>query len=59
MHTLFWSEYQKEIEHYEDLDVDVRIMIKWTLETKYGVVWIGFIWLRIGTRVSCEHGNER
>jgi hypothetical protein len=26
------------------------IIIKWIVQKQNGVVWIGFIWLRIGTR---------
>jgi len=36
MHTKFWSENQKGRDHWEDLSMDRR-------------VWIGCIWLRIGT----------
>jgi hypothetical protein len=43
----------------EDTDVDGRVVLKWIL-TKYGVrMWIGLIWVRIGTVVgSSEHGDE-
>jgi hypothetical protein len=39
----FWLENQKE-----DLDVDGRLL-RWILGTYGGVVWTGFIWLRIWT----------
>jgi hypothetical protein len=32
MHTGFWWERQKEINHSEDLDVGGRIITKWILE---------------------------
>jgi hypothetical protein len=35
--------------HYKDLDVGGRIILRWILEKQDGVVWTGFIWLRIGT----------
>jgi hypothetical protein len=35
--------------HWEDLDVGGRIILRWILERKDGVVWTGLIWLRIGT----------
>jgi hypothetical protein len=35
--------------HCEDLDVGGRIILKWILESQDGVVWTGFIWLKIGT----------
>jgi hypothetical protein len=38
----------KEIEHWEDLDVDGKIILKWILKTWVGVC-IGFICLRLGT----------
>jgi hypothetical protein len=30
---------QKEREHYEDLDVGGRVILKWTVEKYYGVVY--------------------
>jgi hypothetical protein len=35
--------------HCEDQDVGGRTILKWILERQDGVVWIGLIWLRIGT----------
>jgi hypothetical protein len=49
MHIRFWWESQKEIDHWEYLDVGDRIILKWIIERKDGVVWTGLIWLRIGT----------
>jgi hypothetical protein len=33
----------------EDLDVGVRILLKWISERQHGVAWTGLIWHRIGT----------
>jgi hypothetical protein len=33
----------------EDVDVGGRIILKLILEKQDGVVWTGFIWIRIGT----------
>jgi hypothetical protein len=33
----------------EELGIDERIILQWILEKQGGKVWIGFIWLRIGT----------
>jgi hypothetical protein len=44
--TQFWSENLKGIEHLGDLDVDGRIILKWLLNV--GMIWIGFVWLRVG-----------
>jgi hypothetical protein len=35
--------------HFEDLGINVRILLKWSLMKQDGMVWTGFIWLRIGT----------
>jgi hypothetical protein len=32
MHIGFWSGSQKERDHYEDLDVGEKIILKWILE---------------------------
>jgi hypothetical protein len=36
-------------DHSENLGVDERIILKWILRKLCGSVWIGFVWLRIGT----------
>jgi hypothetical protein len=39
----------KERDHWEDLDVDGKIKLKWILERWDGMIWAGLIWLRIWT----------
>jgi hypothetical protein len=49
LHTEFWCVSQKERNHYEDLDLDGRKILKWLLEKEDGVVRTGLIWLRVRT----------
>jgi hypothetical protein len=49
MHVGSWWECQKERDHWEDQDVGGLTILKWILEKYDGMVWIGLIWLRIGT----------
>jgi hypothetical protein len=42
-------------DHWEDQGVGGWTILKWFLERLDGMVWIGLIWLRIGTS---EQGNE-
>jgi hypothetical protein len=59
MHIGYWWEIQMEKDHQEDQDVGGWIILKSILERWRGMVWTGFIWLRIGTvEGTCEHGNE-
>jgi hypothetical protein len=51
----YWWECQKEIDHWEDQDVGGWTILKWILDRYDGMVWIGLIWLRIGTS---EHDIE-
>jgi hypothetical protein len=46
---MFWWDSQKERDHYEDQYVGGWTILKWILERYDGMVWIGLIWLRIGT----------
>jgi hypothetical protein len=52
MHRGFLWESQKEKDHYEDLDVDDRIRLKWIIEMNDGKEWTEFILLGIQTRVA-------
>jgi hypothetical protein len=45
--VLQW-EIQKKRDQYEELDVRGRIILKWFSKKYDGVIWPGFIWLRIG-----------
>jgi hypothetical protein len=49
MHVKYWWESQKEIDHGKDQDIGGRTILKWILEKYDWMVWIGLIWLRIGT----------
>jgi hypothetical protein len=49
MHIGYWWESQKIEDRWEDQDVGGRTISKWILERYDGMVWVGLIWLRIGT----------
>jgi hypothetical protein len=49
MHVGYWWESQNERAHWEGQDVGGWTILKWILERYDGMVWIGLIWLRIGT----------
>jgi hypothetical protein len=49
MHIGYWWEFEKERDHWEDQDVGGWTVLKCVLERYDGMVWIGTIWLRIGT----------
>jgi hypothetical protein len=49
IHIGCWWKIQEERNHWENLDVNGRIL-DWILEEEDGVVGTGFISLRIGTR---------
>jgi hypothetical protein len=46
--TGFWWGNLREGEHWEDPDINGRIMLRWIFRNKMGAL-AGFIWLRIGT----------
>jgi hypothetical protein len=43
--TGFWRGSQNEEDHTEDLILDGRIIVKYTLLEKGGMTWNGLIWL--------------
>jgi hypothetical protein len=47
--TGYWWERKKKRGYWEDQDVGRWTISKWILERQDGMVWTGFIWLRIGT----------
>jgi hypothetical protein len=49
MHTEFWWENLKQRDHYEDLDIDRRVILKWSLRAKDRMVWTSYMWLRTQT----------
>jgi hypothetical protein len=49
MHAKLLLEILKETDHSEDLGVDGRIILECFLEKWGGKLWIGYIWLMIGT----------
>jgi hypothetical protein len=49
VHIGYWWESQKERDHWNVQDVGGWTISNWILERYDGMVWIGLIWLRIGT----------
>jgi len=49
MHTGFWWVHQKEGNHLEDIDVVGRIILKWALKKKNGIVRTELIFLMVWT----------
>jgi hypothetical protein len=45
----FWLGSLNGGDHWEDLGVDGRITLRWILGKQGLGMWIGFIWLSIGT----------
>ena len=43
----------REGEHFEDPDVDGRIILRWTFRKWELGAWTGSAWLRIGTGGGC------
>jgi len=49
VYTGFWWGKLRERDHFEDLGVDGRVILRWIFRKLDGGVWIGSSWLRIGT----------
>jgi hypothetical protein len=49
MRKTFWTEHRKGRGNFEDLGIDGRIILQWTVGKYYGKLWTGLIWSRIGT----------
>jgi hypothetical protein len=45
----FWLESWKGRDHAKDLGIDRRIILKWIIGKQGWKVWIGSMWLGIGT----------
>jgi hypothetical protein len=46
---------KKERGHLKDLCIDGRMLLEWMINTLDEKVWIGLIWLRIGTSGGLFH----
>jgi hypothetical protein len=49
MHVGYWWGIQNKRDHWEDQDLGGWTILKWILGRQDAMVWIGSIWLRIGT----------
>jgi len=49
IHTTFLSENIRRRDCSENHGVDGKTLSEWIVGKKVGKVWIGFIWLRVGT----------
>jgi len=47
VHTEFWWGNLGEIEHFENLGLDKRVILKWVFKKYFGKAWTGLIWLRV------------
>jgi hypothetical protein len=58
VHTWFWCGGLRERSHLEDLDIDERLILKWTIKNwDGGMDWIDLVQDR-QVAGSCECGNE-
>jgi hypothetical protein len=46
VHTGFWWGELKDRDHFKDLSIDGRIILKYILKKQNGRTWTGLIWLR-------------
>jgi len=53
VYTGFWLGDLREREHFEDLGVDVWIILKSIFKMGDGEAWTRLIWLKIGTGGGC------
>jgi hypothetical protein len=53
VHIGFWWGDMQERNHFEDLGLDGRIILKWIFKKWEGEAWTGLLWLRIGTGGGC------
>ena len=49
MHMRCWQENLKIEDHFEDLGVDMGIILRWILNEEDRRAWTGLIWTRIET----------
>ena len=49
MHTVFWWGNLRETDHFEDTDIDGRIILRWIFGKWVEGAWTGLSWPRIGT----------
>jgi hypothetical protein len=49
MYVEFLLESLRRIDHSEDPRVDRRMIFGWIVGRYFWSMWIGFVWLRIGT----------
>ena len=49
VHAGFWWDNLRERDHFEDLDVDGRLIFEWIFRKWDGEVWTGFLWIKITT----------
>ena len=51
VHAGFWWDNLRD--HFEDLDVDGRLIFEWIFRKWDGEVWTGFLWIKITTGGGC------
>jgi len=52
MSTGIWWGNLKVMYHFEDLSIDMCIILKWILKKDCGKPWFGLIWFRTGPNVA-------